>query len=292
MGAEPPKPIHVFISYAHEDEPLKDELLKHLAPLRRSGAIATWHDRDLNAGEPLPQIEAELDRADLVLLLLSIDYLASDELHDREMKRALERHADGRAKVIPILLRPIAIEQDTPFASLVMLPKDRRPVAGWSSRDEAWNDVVRGIRRALGLPAAEEDEPDPASPRRDEAISARVELAKSRDRMIIIVVAIVAVTTIFVRTSGAPTPFLIAIVGLAFIGASGSVLRHALRSRKLVVAGAGALVGAVVIGASKDALAGSAAAGASAGAGQAATAGGVGSVLSSLVNAAVIGVAA
>src|SRR5687768_10736488 len=92
MGAQRPNPIHVFVSYAREDEVLKDELLKHLAPLKRSGALAVWHDRDLEAGAPLPQIEAELDRADVVLLLLSVDYIASDELHDREMMRAIGRH--------------------------------------------------------------------------------------------------------------------------------------------------------------------------------------------------------
>jgi hypothetical protein len=279
MGAQRPKPIHVFVSYAREDEALKDELLKHLAPLRRSGALSTWHDRDLTAGEPLPQIEAELERADVVVLLLSVDYLASDELHDRELMRAIGRHKDGKAKVIPILLRPITIEDDAPFAELMTLPSGRKPVTSWPSRDDAWNDVVRGIRRALGLPTAEED--DAGSSIRDEASAARVEIAKSRDRMIIIVAAIVAVTTIFVRTSGAPTPYLAAVTALAVIGAAGSAVRHALRSRKLAVAGAGALAGVAILGATS---------GASAAEGSATS--GVGSLVSSLVNAASVGITA
>ena len=276
--------IRVFVSYAREDEALKDELLKQLAPLRRRGALAVWHDRDLNAGEPLPQIQAELDQADVVLLLLSVDYLASDELHDREMMRAIERHTAGAAKVIPIFLRPISIEDDAPFAELSGLPSGRKPVVTWPSRDEAWNDVLRGIRRALGLPSAdaEETEPDPSSPARD-ANAARVEIARSRDRMIIIVVAIAAVTTIFVRTSGAPAPYLAAVTALAVIGASGSAIRHALRSRKLAVVGAGALAGAAVIGTS---------AGASAAVGNTSGAGGVGSLMSSLLNAAAVSITA
>ena len=283
MGAQLPKPIHVFVSYAREDEALKDELLKHLRSLKRSGALAIWHNRDLDAGDPLQQTEAELDRADVVLLLLSVDYIASDELHDREMMRAIGRRAAGAAKVIPIFLRPISIEDNAPFAGLTALPSNQKPIATWPSRDEAWNDVVRGLRRELGLPAAEEDEPDPSAPPRDEASAARVEIAKSRDRMIIVVVTIVAVTTIFVRTSGAPTPYLAAVTAIAVIGASGSAIRHALRSRKLAVVGAGGLAGAAVLGTS---------AGASAAVGETSATGGLGSIFGSLLNAATVGIAA
>jgi hypothetical protein len=280
MGAQRPKPIHVFISYARADETLKDELLKHLASLRRSGAIAIWHDRDLAPGEPLSRIEAEIDRADIVLLLLSADYLASDDLHDREMMRAIRRHEGGEAKVVAVLLRPITIEQDAPFADLESFPSGRKAVASWPSRDEAWSDVVRGLRRALGLPAGEDADPDSA--RSDDASAARVEIARSRDRMIIVVTAIVAVTVIFVRTSGAPTPYITAVIGLACVGAAGSVLRHARRSKKLAVLGAAAVAGAAVMGTS---------AGASAGAGNTGAAG-VGSLISALVNATAVGIAA
>src|SRR5688572_6254 len=103
MG-EPAKPAKVFISYAHEDEAHKDKLLTHLASLRRQGVIATWHDRDIRAGrEWSAEIRAQLDTADVVLLLVSADFLASDFCHEIELARALERHEAGEAHVIPII---------------------------------------------------------------------------------------------------------------------------------------------------------------------------------------------
>ena len=80
----------VFFSCSHKDEALRDRLEVHLAALRRSGAISTWHDRRITASDPLGQrIDENLERADTILLLISPDFLASDYCHDIEMLRAL-----------------------------------------------------------------------------------------------------------------------------------------------------------------------------------------------------------
>ena len=99
--------VRIFISYAHEDEALKNELDKYLKVLRRSGKIAVWQDRQLLAGDEWnATILRELAQANLILLLVSVDFNASDFIWDKELAAAMQRHDDGTARVVPIILRP------------------------------------------------------------------------------------------------------------------------------------------------------------------------------------------
>src|SRR4051794_8616617 len=104
----PVEPIEVFFSYAHEDEPLLGELLKHLGILKRLGVIRDWHDRRITAGsEWKGQIDCHLDAAGVILLLVSADFVDSAYCWDVELKRAMERHDRGEARVIPVILRHV-----------------------------------------------------------------------------------------------------------------------------------------------------------------------------------------
>jgi len=139
----------LFYSYSHKDEELRDELENHLSILKRQGVIAGWHDRKIGAGYAWQgEIDAHLNSAAVILLLISADFLASDYCYDIEMKRALERHKTGEARVIPVILRAVDW-QGAPFGKLQCLPTDGRPVTSWTNRDEAFRDVVKGIRAAL-----------------------------------------------------------------------------------------------------------------------------------------------
>ena len=141
------KALQVFISYSHYDEDYKQQLAKHLSPLKRLQLIEDWHDRKIRAGEEWGKaIARELKTADIILLLVSIDFINSEYCYDIELERAMERHAAGDAVVIPIILRS-CLWQQTPFASLQALPKDARAVSLWGDRDEAFVNVVDGIRQ-------------------------------------------------------------------------------------------------------------------------------------------------
>jgi hypothetical protein len=142
-------PIRVFYSYSHEDEVLRGDLVNALALLRRQGHIAPWHDRMIGAGDEWKgEIDKNLEEAQLILLLISSSFLASDYCYDIEMKRAIERHDRGEAKVIPVILRQCDW-QGAPFGKLQALPKDGNAVTSWANKDEAWTDVAKGIRRAV-----------------------------------------------------------------------------------------------------------------------------------------------
>ena len=111
-------PIRLFYSYSHKDEALRDELEEHLALLKRQGYIVGWHDRRIGAGEEWrDQLDKNLEEAQIILLLISSSFLASDYCSDIETKRALDRHDKGEAKVIPVLLRAVDWE-GAPFARL------------------------------------------------------------------------------------------------------------------------------------------------------------------------------
>lgn len=162
-------PLRLFYSYSHRDERLLDRFRPHLSVLRREGVLQEWHDRRISAGhEWQDEIDEQLESAHIVLLLISADFLASDYIHERELRRALEKHDAGQACVIPVILRPVDNWQSGELGRLQALPKDGKAVTTWDNRDEAWSDVVRGIRRVveeLTAPPPERSQP-PDEPER------------------------------------------------------------------------------------------------------------------------------
>lgn len=143
------KILEVFFSYSHRDEALCDELNAHLAALKRQSVIKAWTDRRITAGDDWrDEIEKHLDSADLILLLVSADFLNSDFCYLIETSRALLRHDSGDARVIPVIVRPVDWQGET-ISKLQALPKDSKPVTSWSNRDEAWTNVAQGVRKAI-----------------------------------------------------------------------------------------------------------------------------------------------
>ena len=114
--------------------------------LKRQGVISTWHDRRLTAGEDIDKgITEELERADIILLLVSPDFLASEYCYGVEMSRALERHNAGSARVIPVILRPCEW-REAPFGGLLATPIDGKAVTKYADRDDAFLEVAKAIR--------------------------------------------------------------------------------------------------------------------------------------------------
>jgi TIR domain len=100
------EPVKVFLSYSHQDEELRKELVFHLSGLRQRGLIDPWHDRKISAGtEWADQIDTNLEQAHIILFLVSADFIDSRYCYDIEMKRALERHDGKTAHVIPVIMR-------------------------------------------------------------------------------------------------------------------------------------------------------------------------------------------
>lgn len=138
--------LRFFISYSHADETAKKNLLKHLEPLKKMKLIETWDDRRINAGENWGEgIAGALNEADVILLLISVDFINSNYCYDVEMERAMERHSLGQARVVPIIYRN-CLWHHMPFAKFQALPKDALPIVSWRNEEDAYVNVVEGLK--------------------------------------------------------------------------------------------------------------------------------------------------
>ena len=139
----------VFFAYSHKDKDLRDELEIHLSALKRQGVIQTWHDRRIGAGKHLDtEISSNLENAQIILLLISPYFIASEYCYNIEMKRALERNDNGEALVIPIILHPCDW-QHTPLGGLNATPTDGKPISKFPNQHEAFLEIVSAIRLAV-----------------------------------------------------------------------------------------------------------------------------------------------
>tara|TARA_R110001599_G_scaffold130570_3_gene305841 strand:+ start:92 stop:1048 length:957 start_codon:yes stop_codon:yes gene_type:complete len=139
----------VVFSYSHTDEGLRNELEKHLSPLKRMGKIETWHDRRINPGDVFEEeISQNFAEADIVLLLVSNDFIASNYCYEIEMQNSLKRHEHGEAIVIPVILRPCAWHQ-LPFGKLLAATADGKPIVKYTHIDDGFVEVVNAVSNAL-----------------------------------------------------------------------------------------------------------------------------------------------
>jgi hypothetical protein len=140
----------LFFSYAHKDKNFRDELEKHLAILKRQGLIQSWYDQDINAGGNQQQeVRSRLHAAHIILLLISPDFIASDDLYNGELARALVRHRLNEARVVPIILRDTEGWEQTEPGQLLALPRELRPLIAWKNRDAAYSSIAKDIRRVI-----------------------------------------------------------------------------------------------------------------------------------------------
>lgn len=143
------EPVKILFSYARRDEALRDEMEKYLGPLKRSERIICWHDRHIRAGRTWElELTSHLETADIILLLISADFLDSKYCNTHEVKVALERHDRKEARVIPVILRPADWMHES-FAELQALPHDALPVVEWPSRDAAFYNIAKELRKVI-----------------------------------------------------------------------------------------------------------------------------------------------
>lgn len=163
---EQSKPVYqVYYSYAQQDEAFCLELAKYLNPLERENLIKSWHRGMIPFGvDEAQEIESHRQRADVILLLISPDYLVTDACYN-EMQWAWEREQAGEKCVIPIILRAVSIEPGSktfPFKTTQLLPTGGRPITDWRPRDKAYQDIVMGVRRKLEQEARHHHESPPS----------------------------------------------------------------------------------------------------------------------------------
>lgn len=143
------KPVKIFIYYNRADEKYKDTLKTHLKIFEREKLITLWDDKGIRAGEEWDKvIKKNLESADIVLFLVSADFIASDYINDVEIKRALIRYEKGQQIIVPILLRPCDFKR-LPLSKFQALPDNLKFISTWKDQDEAWNNVTDELRKLV-----------------------------------------------------------------------------------------------------------------------------------------------
>jgi hypothetical protein len=141
--------VNVFFSYSHRDQDLRDELETHLSSLKRQGLISAWHDKRIVAGSELDlEISRNFEQADIILLLVSAYFIDSENCYGVELERAMQKNAEGSARVIPIILRPCDWHILS-FGKLLAIPKDGKPITKFSDHHEAFAEVGLAVRKAV-----------------------------------------------------------------------------------------------------------------------------------------------
>lgn len=139
----------LFVSYSRKDAPYLKEFEVHLAGLKRNELIELWTDQEIIPGNVWEEkLKLQLETADIIVFLLSPDFIASDYIHDVEITKAIERHESGEVIIIPVLIRTCDFSS-TPLTKFQALPKNATPIKKWADSDEAWMDVINGLKRTI-----------------------------------------------------------------------------------------------------------------------------------------------
>ena len=139
----------IFISYCHEDHALKSQLDRHLNSLKISNIVDVWYDGLIQPGDEWEKaIDDQLNEADIVLLLISVNFINSKYCYSVELKKAMERHENGTTRVVPIILSHCYWENQ-PFAKFQALPSKARPISSFPDRDEAYFNIVNELHSSI-----------------------------------------------------------------------------------------------------------------------------------------------
>ena len=155
------QPTRIFISYARADLEHLLLLEKHLANLKRQQRIEVWTDQVLEPGVHWePTLLQALHAADILLCLVTADFMASNFIHDVELKQSFERERLGQVRIIPVLVRPTDLEGH-PLNRPQGLPRGFLPITVWQNSDRAWVEVVEELRKVLDTPLIPQAVPQP-----------------------------------------------------------------------------------------------------------------------------------
>lgn len=143
-------PAKVFISYSHKDEKYKDRLITHLSPLKELKLVKEWHDRMLVPGSVLhDEIDKNLSNSDIILLLISADYVSSYSCYKDEFPKAFNQWENGTALIVPIIVRETALWTNLLFGKFTALPLDAIPISSYKNKDKAYVNITKGLKKLI-----------------------------------------------------------------------------------------------------------------------------------------------
>lgn len=173
--------MHAFISYSHADERYLERLHKHMAMLTRAGLIDAWSDHRILPGSAIgKEVDRQLAASGLFIALVSPDYLASNYCYETEFKQALAMAEAGKLRIVAVILESCDW-LSSPFSELLALPKDGKAIAEWTNANNAYLDVVQGLRRVIEDDAAQSDGGAITSPKASSGGARRLKVRQEFD---------------------------------------------------------------------------------------------------------------
>ena len=140
----------VYICHAQEDEYFKTRLDSHLTTLKVNRKIETWfHSKILPGDKWSDELEENLNMANIIILLISINMIVSPTINNVEMPKILERVSQRKSKLIPVIINHCDWQEFYQLGQYSFLPDNRVPISSWENEDAAWLNVLRGIKRLL-----------------------------------------------------------------------------------------------------------------------------------------------
>lgn len=143
-------PVSVFFIYARQDQNYKKRIVNNLTPLIQNGTITVWNDEDILPGANWEnEIAQHLSEADIILALVSEDFLASSYIQSKELIKAFERYENKEVEIIPIILRACLWEENPRLKTLQALPDEGKAVNNWSPEDNAYRSIALGVQAKI-----------------------------------------------------------------------------------------------------------------------------------------------
>lgn len=142
--------LKAFISYSHDDMRFKNSLLKHLESINKLFNIDFWHDGEINAGGHInDDVIYALNISDIIILLISENYISSNFCYNIEMERAFQRERNNECIIVPVLLKNTSLNEAMPFYNLKTLPTDRKPITSFRPYDKGYADVTEQLTKLI-----------------------------------------------------------------------------------------------------------------------------------------------
>lgn len=141
--------VRLVVGFVEADALLFHEFERHLAAIKSSGVILVWHVWEVMPGEDRhSEITRHFAEADLVMLILSADFVSSPECYELLLSLATEKTKSPKSRLVPLLVRPVDLS-GTPLDGLKLLPENGQPISQWTDRDEAWMEIAKCLREMI-----------------------------------------------------------------------------------------------------------------------------------------------
>jgi hypothetical protein len=161
-----PEKVKVFLSYSHQDTDEKFTFLSQFTSLTRTENVVIWSDDEILPGKVWDAVIMEqLTSSHLIICLVSPNFISSDYAYVKELGKALGMQQTKKEFVIiPVLLSNTSLT-GMPLSMYQTLPTDPRCIDAWQNRNDAWVDVIEGIRKQVRIIAENLKVWDPISAR-------------------------------------------------------------------------------------------------------------------------------